>query len=54
MRRQLHIILDVIKTIRKKGMEPLISLEHWDLPAVLIERFNGWAGEKRWTATSSM
>ena len=38
--------LDVIKTIRKEGMEPLISLEHWDLPAVLIERFNGWAGRE--------
>jgi len=28
---------DVIKTIREAGMEPLISLEHWDLPAILIE-----------------
>ena len=37
---------DVIKTIREAGMEPLISLEHWDLPAILIERFNGWAGRE--------
>ena len=27
-------------------MEPLISLEHWDLPAVLIERYQGWAGRE--------
>lgn len=37
---------DVIDTIRQEGMEPLISLKHWDLPAVLIERYQGWAGRE--------
>lgn len=34
---------DVIKTIREAGMEPVISLEHWDIPAVLFEKGDGWA-----------
>ncbi|MEE1067440.1 MAG: non-canonical purine NTP pyrophosphatase, partial [Fibrobacteraceae bacterium] len=37
---------DVIKTIKENGMKPIISLEHWDIPAVLIEKYNGWAGRE--------
>lgn len=37
---------DVILTIRSYGMEPMVSLEHWDIPAVLIEKYNGWAGRE--------
>lgn len=37
---------DVIDTIRSEKMEPIISLEHWDIPAVLLEKYNGWAGRK--------
>lgn len=34
---------DVIDTIREHGMEPFVSLEHWDLPASIIEKNGGWA-----------
>ena len=37
---------DVIRTIRESGMEPVVSLEHWDIPAVLFEKYNGWAGRE--------
>ncbi|WP_317394780.1 glycoside hydrolase family 1 protein [Faecalicoccus pleomorphus] len=33
---------DVIKTIKSHGMKPIISLEHWDIPAVLLEKYEGW------------
>lgn len=32
----------VIDEIRRNGMEPVVSLEHWDIPAVLCEKYNGW------------
>ena len=37
---------DVIKTIKENGMKPIISLEHWDLPAVLLTKYNGWASRE--------
>lgn len=36
----------VIDQIRTNGMEPLVSLEHWDIPAVLLEQHNGWVSRK--------
>lgn len=36
----------VIDEIKKNGMEPIVSLEHWDIPAVLFERYNGWVGRE--------
>lgn len=36
----------VIKEIKKNGMEPMISLEHWDIPAILFEKYNGWVGRE--------
>ena len=29
---------DVIHEIKKNGMKPVISLEHWDIPAILFEK----------------
>lgn len=37
---------DVIHEIKKNGMEPVISLEHWDIPAILFEKYNGWVGRE--------
>ncbi|WP_102494041.1 glycoside hydrolase family 1 protein [Selenomonas felix] len=37
---------DVIRAIRDSGMEPVISLEHWDIPAVLFEKYNGWVSRE--------
>ncbi|MDD7466417.1 MAG: glycoside hydrolase family 1 protein [Floccifex porci] len=36
----------VIDTILSYGMEPFISLEHWDLPALFLEEFDGWCNRK--------
>lgn len=37
---------DVIKTIKENGMKPVISLEHWDIPASILLKYNGWAGRE--------
>lgn len=37
---------DVVKTIKEKGMRPFISLEHWDIPAILLKKYNGWVGRE--------
>lgn len=37
---------DVIRTIREYGMEPIVSLEHWDIPAVLFDKYDGWVGRE--------
>lgn len=36
----------VIDKILSCNMEPVISLEHWDIPAVLFEKYNGWVGRE--------
>lgn len=36
----------VIRKIRDCGMEPVISLEHWDIPAILLKKYNGWVGRE--------
>ncbi len=33
---------DVINEIKANGMQPFVSLEHWDIPAVLFEVGDGW------------
>lgn len=40
---------DVIDTILAHGMTPVISLEHWDIPAVLFQKYNGWEGRETLT-----
>ncbi|MCR0336724.1 glycoside hydrolase family 1 protein [[Clostridium] innocuum] len=37
---------NVIDSIISNGMEPIISLEHWDIPAVLFEKYGGWTGRE--------
>lgn len=37
---------DVIYTIKKNGMKPIISLEHWDIPAVFFKEYQGWASRE--------
>lgn len=37
---------DVIQTIKAHGMKPIVSLEHWDIPAILLERYDGWASRE--------
>ena len=33
---------DVIKTIRDYGMEPLVTIAHFDPPIEIVDRFGGW------------
>lgn len=37
---------DVIHTIKACGMRPIISLEHWDIPAVFFEKYEGWVSRE--------
>lgn len=37
---------DVIREIKKNGMEPVVSLEHWDIPAELFAYCGGWTGRE--------
>ena len=32
----------VIDRLREKGIEPLVTLYHFDLPYALVEKYNGW------------
>ncbi len=35
---------DVFKTLKENGIEPVVTLYHWDMPQSLIDRFHGWYG----------
>ena len=37
---------DVIQTIKENGMKPIISLEHWDIPAILFDVYDGWVSRE--------
>lgn len=37
---------DVIQTIKAHGMKPIVSLEHWDIPAILLEKYDGWVSRE--------
>lgn len=36
----------VFDCCRKYGIEPLVTLSHYELPYHLVEKYNGWAGRK--------
>lgn len=36
----------VFDACRKHGIEPLVTLSHYELPYSLVERFNGWASRE--------
>lgn len=37
---------DVIKTIKRHGMKPIISLKNWDIPAILLKKMKaGYPGK---------
>lgn len=38
--------IDVFKTLKQNGIEPVVTLYHWDMPQSLIDRYEGWAGEQ--------
>lgn len=37
---------DVINEIRKHGMEPLVTISHFEMPYALIDKYNGWTNKK--------
>ena len=34
----------VFKLLKKSGIEPVVTLYHWDMPQSLVDRYNGWYG----------
>ena len=37
---------NVFKECKKYGIEPLVTLSHYEMPYKLVEKYNGWASEK--------
>ena len=37
---------DLINEVRSYGMEPLVTISHFEMPAALIEKYNGWANKE--------
>ena len=37
---------NVFKECKKYGIEPLVTLSHYEMPYALVEKYNGWAGEE--------
>ncbi len=35
---------DVFKSLQENGIEPVVTLYHWDMPQSLIDRYHGWYG----------
>ena len=35
---------NVFKNLQENGIEPVVTLYHWDMPQSLIERYHGWYG----------
>ena len=45
-RKALDFYDGLIDTCRSLGMEPLITISHFDMPVVLIEKYGGWFNRK--------
>ena len=37
---------EVIAEIRKYGMEPVITISHFEMPVALVEKYNGWTDRR--------
>ena len=37
---------DLIQSCLDAGVEPAVTLYHWDLPLFLMNRYNGWLDEQ--------
>src|SRR5699024_12835283 len=37
---------DMFKELRKYGIEPVVTLSHYETPYGLIEKYNGWKSRK--------
>ena len=37
---------DYLDEMKRNGIEPMLCLEHYELPAFLIEKYDGWSSKK--------
>lgn len=37
---------NVLDECRKQGIEPLVTISHYEMPYALVEKYNGWAGRE--------
>lgn len=37
---------NVFRECKKYGIEPIVTLSHYEMPYALVEKYNGWAGEE--------
>lgn len=37
---------DVFRTLKQYGIEPVVTLYHWDIPQHLVDKYEGWYGRE--------
>ncbi len=37
---------NLLDEMKRNGIEPMMCLEHYELPAYLIEKYDGWSSKK--------
>lgn len=42
----LEFYRQVFEALREHGIEPLVTLSHYDYPLALVERYGGWQSER--------
>ncbi|WP_368901379.1 6-phospho-beta-glucosidase [Oceanobacillus oncorhynchi] len=42
----IHFYENVFKECRKYGIEPLVTISHYDIPLNLVKKYNGWEGRE--------